>query len=250
MRDMKALSRPHRKNAAIINLKTGEVDGEKGQFVIEESLLDKIRFIAQGHLDDEEGAPTLRVIGDVQPVADGVATMHQSVVGSISERHIHEAFLYQSCKYNPKVYIQAQTHLQPQWLPIFYFASEANLGMDELIDLIANSDSPYAHRIAKHIARVRSGREPAGVPARNTVRDQFSALIGTERIEVEDTVAAKRLLQSMQLVNRDQISLERVLSVLVDLRARFGNTHELVGDFRYAIASVDIHWFRPIVADK
>ena len=56
-------------NAAVINLASGEVTGERGQFLIEESLLDKIKFITEGRLEEKDGAPTLRVVGDVKPIA-------------------------------------------------------------------------------------------------------------------------------------------------------------------------------------
>ena len=39
-------------NAAVINLVSGEATGERGQFLIEESLLDKIKFITEGRLEE------------------------------------------------------------------------------------------------------------------------------------------------------------------------------------------------------
>ena len=153
-------------NAAVINLRSGEVEGDRGRFMIEESLLDKIKFITEGKLDEAEGSPTLRVVGEVQPVGDGVVAIRQSVVGSITEVHICDAFLYQKCQYEPKAYIQAQTHLQPLWLPIFFFASIAKLDLNTLVDVIRSSESPYAQRIEKHVERVIDGRHPAGVAGR------------------------------------------------------------------------------------
>ena len=234
-------------NAAVINLATGEVEGEKGGFLIEESLLDKIKFVAEGKFVEKDGTPALRVVGDVQPVGGPKVTIEQSVVGSITELHIHEAFLYQKCQYQPVAYIQAQTHMQPLWLPIFFFAAEANLDLPALIETLKKSGSPYAQRISKQIDRVKSGRPPTGVPTSANVKSELDALLSNEPITVDDAIAARRFLQALRHLSPDQIELARVLSVLIDLRARFGNIQDLRSDFRYSIATVDLNWFRQLV---
>lgn len=231
-------------NAAVINLSTGEVTGERGQFLIEESLLDKIKFVTEGKLVDADGAPTLRVVGDVQPIGSPRVTIQQSVIGSISERHIQDAFLTQTCEYDPKIYIEAQTHLQPLWLPIFFFAAKSDLNLSGLKSILENSGSPYTSRVAKQVDRVSSGKSPAGAPSMSTVRAEFAALCGDEPIEVADEQAAKRLLQAMRIITPEKVSLERALSVLSDLRTRFGNSRELLSDFRYALAAIDLRYFR------
>lgn len=237
-------------NAAIINLRTGEVEGEKGNFLIEEKLLDKIKFITEGKLVETDGVPTLRVVGDVKPVGDAAVTIEQSVVGSITALHIQEAFLYQKCQYEPVAYIQAQAHLQPLWLPIFYFATEAKLDLDGLIDVIKNSDSPYDQRIERHVDRVRTGRYPAGQPAQASVQAELDALTSNEPITVDDTASAKKYLQALRLLTPETIELSRVISILTDLRARFGNNQDIRSDLRYAMAVVDLNWFRPSIAEK
>lgn len=233
-------------NAAVINLTSGEVTGEGGRFVIDESLLDKVKFIAQGKFDEREGAPTLRLVGDVQPTS-GTVTIQQSVIASITERDIHEAFLLQKCKYKPEAYIQAQTHLQPLWLPIYWFAVAGGLNLDSVQILLKESQSPYESRIQRQIERVTTGRSPAGAPSQQTVARELGALVGADAIEVEDGEQAKRYLQALRLVEPDQMALDRVLKILIDLRSRFGNRQELITEFRYALATIDLRWFGPRV---
>jgi len=232
-------------NVAVMNLATGEVHGERGSFVVDESLLDKIKFITQGNFEEIEGEPTLRVIGDVVPIARGGTTIHPTVARSISERDIRKAFLDQRCEYDPKVYIEAQAHMQPLWLPIYFFAKEAHLSLEQVIDVIRNSGSPYETRVRKQIERVRSGRAPPGVPAPITVKSEVDALLGDDVIEIDDLGAARRYLQAIRLLKPEQIDLEEVLKFLSDLFARFGNKKELQSEFRYAIATMDLKWFRP-----
>ncbi len=231
-------------NAAVINLSSGEVTGERGQFLIEENLLDKIKFIAEGRFDEKEGGPALRVVGDVQPIGAPRVTIQQSVLGSISERHIQDAFLKQSCDYDPKVYIQAQTHLQPLWLPIYYFAEQAKLDLAGLKQLLQSSETTYPARIERQVDRIMEGRAPAGIPTPSSVHNELEAIRNDGAIDVADEHAAKRFMLAMRLVSPDEITLERALSLLSDLKTRFGNNRDLLTDLRYALAAVDLRWFR------
>lgn len=51
----------------LLDTDTGRAAGENGTFVIGEQLLEKVKFIEEGHFD-EDGEPALRVIGDVEVV--------------------------------------------------------------------------------------------------------------------------------------------------------------------------------------
>ncbi|MCT4656536.1 MAG: ATP-binding protein [Cohaesibacter sp.] len=240
---MAKLSETGIENSALINLGTGEVEGQKGKFLIDEELLDKVKFISQGKLVEKDGAPTLRVVGDVQPVGSGKITIQQSVVGSISERHIHEAFLYQRCQYDPTAYIRAQTHLQPVWLPIYFFALHAGFDKNALTECLKKSESPYQQRVKKQIERIKSGNPPTGCPSREMLAKYISDILSDEPVSIETELEAKKYLQSIRLLKPDEIELEKALSLLTDLRARFGNSRSIRSVLRYAIAAVDVNWF-------
>ena len=222
---------------------TGEVSGERGKFVIDEDLLGKVKFITEGRLNESSGAPTLRVVGDVVPMGAPKVTIQQSVMGAISERHIQDAFLKQTCESDPKIYVQAQSLLQPIWMPVFFFGVQAGISRDELCNLIAVSDSPYKNRIAKHVDRIKRGHLPPGTPARAHVKAELAMLEGEEPIAAADANAARRLLAAARLVTPNTVSLERILAVIGDLRARFGGIRDMQSDVRYALATVDVRWF-------
>lgn len=52
-------------NAGLLNLKSGEVSGEWGSFLIDEDLLSKIQFIKEGYFSETEGAPALKLVGEL-----------------------------------------------------------------------------------------------------------------------------------------------------------------------------------------
>ncbi|MCF6197850.1 MAG: hypothetical protein L3J67_00375 [Hyphomicrobiaceae bacterium] len=101
--------------------------------------------------------------------------------------------------------------------------------------------------IIKQVDRVKSGRTPAGAPAKATVQYEYDALLSNDPIKIDDAQTAKKYLHAIRILTPDDVGLERTLSVLTDLRARFGNTQALRADFRYVIAAVDVNWFQPLV---
>lgn len=52
-------------NSAIMNVETGAVEGKSGNFVIDEDLLPKLKFIKEGEFSETKGTPTLKVVGEV-----------------------------------------------------------------------------------------------------------------------------------------------------------------------------------------
>jgi len=57
-------------NAAVLDTERGIIEKDKDQLlIIDEALISKIKFIKEGHFAEKNGATTLRLIGDVRPVA-------------------------------------------------------------------------------------------------------------------------------------------------------------------------------------
>lgn len=238
------LSETGARNAALIDLRNGTVEGERGQFLIDKKLLDQVKFVTRGNFVDDDGAPSLRLVGEVKAINKEPLSFDQKVVSSITEDQIQEAFLKQKCEYDPRTYIQAQTHLQPRWFPIFFFAKEAGLSLKELVDLISGSKSPYTQRISDQISRVRSGKPPAGAPARLSVRHEVNLLTSGDPISISDEHEARSLARAARIIEPSEVSLERVLETLSQIRFQFGNSQKLKAEFRYSLSSIDIHWFR------
>jgi len=53
-------------NAAVMDLSTGEVEGKAGSFYIDEKLLPNLEFIKEGEFVEKAGAPTLKLVGEVE----------------------------------------------------------------------------------------------------------------------------------------------------------------------------------------
>lgn len=56
-------------NAAILDVEKGVIEKNENQvLVIDKKLLDKIQFVKEGKFSEKDGAKTLKLVGDVQPV--------------------------------------------------------------------------------------------------------------------------------------------------------------------------------------
>jgi hypothetical protein len=60
-------------NVGIFDVDAGRVEGARGSFMIDENLLPKLRFVKEGEFAETKGAPTLRLIGDVETIEAGKA---------------------------------------------------------------------------------------------------------------------------------------------------------------------------------
>jgi hypothetical protein len=63
-------------NSAVLNLESGEVSGPRGAMFIPAELLPRLQFVREGQFVEKMGAPTLKLIGEVQiaPLSSGVTS--------------------------------------------------------------------------------------------------------------------------------------------------------------------------------
>ena len=53
-------------NAAVLNLTDGIVSAPGGRVIIDESIMKDLRYIKEGEFNEKVGAPTLKIIGEVE----------------------------------------------------------------------------------------------------------------------------------------------------------------------------------------
>lgn len=106
---------------------------------IDKVLLEKLSFVKEGEFSEVEGAPTLRLVGDVTAMeAEGKPATH---FGMLTRAHILEAFLDQTHPNDPTDYIRFALEVgQNERLPLHYFAGLAGMSQDALVAFI-NSTS-------------------------------------------------------------------------------------------------------------
>lgn len=152
-------------NVGVLDFVGGQLSGPGGHLLVSSELLDKVQFIRKGHFAEvnEPGAPTLRLIGDVQaipPHALGpVRTVPQPLV--IGEREIMLGFLRQERPEAPVEYIRQACRESSQYMPIYHFSRCAGLGLERLRELVLAEP----RRRNRLLSRVEGGTRVAPVGA-------------------------------------------------------------------------------------
>lgn len=130
-------------NAAVLDLLEGTLSGPGGTLVIDEELLHKIKFIREGRFHEKDGTPTLRVIGDVHPIASNIIQPTRLIdkqVGITTIDIVH-AFLDQEPVSFPREFIRQLCFEMSAFMPVYYFIHLAQLPIADVITLIGNQQS-------------------------------------------------------------------------------------------------------------
>jgi hypothetical protein len=125
--------------AMIADLVEGTLKDGRRAIQIDQALTEKLNFIKEGEFSEVAGAPTLRLVGEVQPV--GARVTVKMKLGLLSRDHLLNAFLNQVPPDDPLLHIRfAVEHAQGEWLPIHYFAKLAGLSRQQLIEFIKSTN--------------------------------------------------------------------------------------------------------------
>lgn len=160
LKHLKRISRVGVRNAAILNTMDGSVVGAGGMFVIDESLLPLIKFIREGEFSEVDGAPTLKLVGDISPISDEllqpVRTIYKNKPIRIPIRtpDIICAFLNQEKVHEPIEYIKEIAYGTTGFLPIYYFIQLSKINKERIIELLEStiSRSPSKQRIIERLS--------------------------------------------------------------------------------------------------
>lgn len=156
LQHMRTIERVGATNVSILDTVHGKLFGAGAPFLIDEKLLRQLKFIGRGRFSESEGAPTLRVLGKVQPVS-GLEKEIPVPVGIHAEDLI-TAFLAQRDldQAQAKAYLREATYQPTPFLPLHYFARLSQLTIAEAQKVVEQSQSASASqkkRIVRRLAR-------------------------------------------------------------------------------------------------
>lgn len=140
-------------NAYIVDAKAGTLNAGEAQVVIDQDLVDQLEFIKEGEFEEVEGAPTLKLVGDVKAV-DGAGAVRRRVEGrALSAEDVLRAFLDGQKVRSPADYIRVSALVQRQWLPIHYFGRLGGLETEGMKEVLNGTSAVY--RVSKRKANQR-----------------------------------------------------------------------------------------------
>lgn len=154
LRHLARVARIGVENVGVLDLVDGELSGPGGRLLVSSELLEKVQFIRQGHFTERagEGAPTLRLIGDVEAVAPGALGPVRTVAQpfAIGEKELLLGFLRQEHPAAPGEYIKQASRSSSMYMPVYHFARAAGLGLKSTREFVAR-ESARGNRLLNRI---------------------------------------------------------------------------------------------------
>lgn len=139
LRHLTKIARVGVRDAGVFDLKSGQVTGTNGSFVIDESLLSQLSFIKEGEFSETRGKPTLKLIGNLEAIGSGASLMdNRRVVRTKGIRigDIIEGFLKHDSVSEPAEYVKQICFESTGFLPVYYYANAAGLSADATIEML------------------------------------------------------------------------------------------------------------------
>lgn len=178
---------------------------------LDEALVEKLTFIKEGEFSETAGAPTLRLIGDVEPFNQ--AGPVKTKLGLLTRAKVIAAFLDQSAPDDPEQYIRFAIEVgQGEWFPLHYFAKLAGMSQVQLVDFI-NASEGTNHRKAIYSARVQPNA--AFKPAVGKPKALLELLIAGSPIALADAQKASHAAQAITaLPNGFEVNGDEMMGLL------------------------------------
>lgn len=237
-------------NVAVLDTVTGEVTGATGKFLIDEKLIPKLKFITEGRLSETEGAPTLRLVGDMEPIALTGIHGAKTIVKKerLTDADLLREFVDQAKVENPRLYAGHLAHSAKLWLPIFYFMRLARIDEEGAVALLSEGPNSKRKHLDEVIRRVREHSRPSMsrqcTPA--STEPERSQLLAMTLGAPDTEVKCDRLIKAAMTLQPGEVRPEHILPLLGHCLDNFG-TGRLATPLAYAIAYVDIVWHEQIV---
>lgn len=238
MEHLQRIARIGPSQAAVFNPSDGLVEGARGSFLIDKSLLPGLSFIREGELKPSGGAPIYTLQGKAEIVS---GESSEGLIGiaerAISENDVMVNFLNSVEVPSPVEYLKSIFCANSKYLPFYYYADLAGIPRKDISGFITS-----VHGFSKFKDRIRDDRLrlPTKLKKTGSVAARKKAVIVKDLRKGSIQIAAERMwlryffesLRSIQNVKLIRSSLLECYKLpLRDL--------EIIGDFRYAVCYLD-----------
>lgn len=202
--------------ALILDTDSGTVDVGQNTVVIDEDLANRLEFIREGEFQEKGGAPTLRLIGDVQPVKFDGKVVERVEPRALTPEMVLRAYLRRENVKGPLEYVKLSALTQRQWLPVFYFVWLSGGGNDAAVAMLKKTQAAYMPSKQKALDRLQ-GKMNAYVPLNGQalpVGEELKAGKLDGILERHSPVLVARAIQGLADDTADFAALLKFLDVM------------------------------------
>lgn len=246
-------------NVGIIDTVEGKVFGGGAPFLIDEELVKKLKFIMEGSFLETAGEPTLRLVGDLQPVAE-VGPIRE-VPAAIHFEDIARAFLTNR-RLNPleaRTFLQESLRQKTPYVPVHFFIRKSTLRTDEVLSELDGTTirPPSLKESLRDRILGRSRVEPVGrIAEMLPVADVSSASGFLSQYESQSDPRSRRSLLVSALISKPpvveqsvgRLGINLIVEAITNLPcAKVADTRSSLQGLLLALLSMDFdQWAGPV----
>jgi hypothetical protein len=237
------------KDAMVVNLAEGLLEGGERPIIVDQQLIERIKFIREGEFNERDGAEALRLIGDVATV-DLSAIPTKTVRTEVSEEAIIRNFVGRVPVEEPLAYVRQASHENSFLLPIFYYlhlAGETRQGA--IASLRANKGAKPKTR-TELIKRLQ-GTRTLYHPARGNRLATLEFIRAGGFTSLPDKATASRVLDALTgLESTDTKTFDHANDLLSQSLDLWDGDRTLLFHLRRAASRLDELIYGPLVPEK
>ncbi|MEZ5102886.1 MAG: ATP-binding protein [Draconibacterium sp.] len=242
-------------NVGLLNIENGELVGSQSKLLIPEELLKKVKFINEGHFVEKEGAPALKLIGDVQPLdSNKIIQLVEKKYQIITHFELYNSFFEQELDTNAaKEFFRQVLYENTPYYPIYFYLVSSELSKPEIDVLLetekGNKVEDIRNRFAKeqnNYAKFETGNLETNTDAAKSIMTAYKALKNKEEINVKKfkPQELRHYIQAITHLKENEIDIDFIKVVLKDIYDNYFNQTATTKSFiRKAICHIDLMMF-------
>lgn len=231
-------------NSLIVDTREGTIEADDTKVMIDRDLADQLEFIREGEFEEVEGAPALRLIGDVRAIEPDGQIRERIENRVLTADTVLQAFLAQQHVRSPMEFVRESALVQRQWLPIFYFVALANLSVEEADEALSQTAAVYANSKTNALERLR-GQRSAFKQASGQAAPILQEILLGEIDDLENDNEDPAIARAIAGLPAKFEHIQDVLDLLQRMFARAEGNSSLKGAIFKAAARVDEISFLP-----
>ena len=231
-------------NSLIVDTRARTIEADDTKVMIDRDLADQLEFIREGEFEEVEGAPALRLIGDVRAIEPDGQIRERIENRVLTADSVLQAFLAQERVRSPLEFVRETALVQRQWLPTFYFAHLADVSLEEAIEALSQTDAVYANSKTNALERLRRQRS-AFKQASGQAAPILAQLRQGEIDDLEDAHDDPAIARAIAGLPADFVHIQETLDLLQRMFARAESNSNLKGAIFRAAARMDEIMYLP-----
>jgi hypothetical protein len=239
-------------NIGLLNVENGELIGSKNKLLIPEELLKKLTFINEGKFVEKDGAPTLKLIGDVQPVdSNKIMQLVENKYHIITHFELFNSFFEQELDTDSsKEFFRRVLHENSVYYPIYFYLVNSKLTQKEIKKVLINEKGNKVKDVEKRFKlekknpiKFQIGNISTGTDAAKKITEGYKKLKLKENIDFSKItpLELRYYIQAITHLKENEIDIEYIMKILKQIYNNYFNESSTTKSFiRKAICHIDL----------